>query len=538
MLAVSKSGDKRVLAKRKPVQGKAVKTTIDPDIQQATADALGAQYGGVAVLDAKSGDVRALAGLAFSAPQPPGSTMKIVTASAALEDGVADLDTSYPQASSATVGGREIGNAYNEVCGGTLIESFAESCNSVFAPLGAKIGPDKLLDMAKKFGFNSPPALYDEQALQLVKPPSSSLPDPLGDELDAAVSAIGQGEVLATPLEMASVAQTIANGGVREPTSIVKDPKLKSDQKPVKAISPGTAKEVKKMMIEVVNSGTGTAGSIPQAQVAAKTGTAELASLKDGSSSSSNDPNAQPEHNVDAWFSAFAPADKPKYVVAVMIVNADGDGGTVAAPIASSDPERDHLSEARPSDGPGLEVELDLLDGSVGRRDLQVERAVLLGGDRQREEQERALDGSAARGRVDRRVLAVGGDLRARLQSEDALRGDRREDLSARIDDAVVVGEAVRLVGVVLDAEEDREVVLVGRGRGLTLQVGRVLGVRGVQEPGELDVVGQVPDFERLALEHRLLVTAAGGDCPHRECEQSDEQGWYESPAHARAEVY
>ena len=92
------------------------------------------------------------------------------------------------------------------------------------------------------------------------------------------------------------------------------------------------------MMIEVVKSGTGTAGAIPQAQVAAKTGTAELASLKDtggDTTTTTTDPNAQPEHNVDAWFSAFAPADKPKYAVAVMIVNADGDGGVIAAPIAS-----------------------------------------------------------------------------------------------------------------------------------------------------------------------------------------------------------
>ncbi len=91
-------------------------------------------------------------------------------------------------------------------------------------------------------------------------------------------------------------------------------------------------------MIEVVKSGTGTAGAIPQAQVAGKTGTAELASLKDtggDTPTATTDPDAEPEHDVDAWFSAFAPADKPKLAVAVMIVNADGDGGVVAAPIAS-----------------------------------------------------------------------------------------------------------------------------------------------------------------------------------------------------------
>ena len=133
--------------------------------------------------------------------------MKIITASAALENGVADLDTTYPVATSATVDGREVANAHDEACGGTLLASFAESCNSVFVPLGAKIGGKKFLDTAKKFGFNSPPSLYDDQALKLVKPAMSSLPDPLGDGLDVGVSAIGQGEVQATPLEMASVAR-------------------------------------------------------------------------------------------------------------------------------------------------------------------------------------------------------------------------------------------------------------------------------------------------------------------------------------------
>jgi peptidoglycan glycosyltransferase len=332
LFAVS-DGDRAVIAKSKPLQGKPVKTTIDPGIQQLASDALGAQFGGVAVVDAKNGDIKALAGIAFSAPQPPGSTMKIVTTAAALDDGTVDVDSTYDAVSTTVVGGREIRNSNEEICGGNLVESFAKSCNTVFAPIGVDIGGKRLVEASEDFGFNSPPALYDEEALDLTKPPESTIPTDLENEIDVGVSAIGQGQVLATPLQMASVAQTIANNGTRSPTSLVKDKALKSDAKPVEVVSPETADKMRKMMIEVVESGTGIAAAVPQGQVAGKTGTAELGP----------DPNADvdPENPedvkqlVDAWFAAFAPADDPELALAVMIVEAEGDGGTIAAPIAS-----------------------------------------------------------------------------------------------------------------------------------------------------------------------------------------------------------
>ena len=332
LLAVS-GGSNRVLAERDPQPGKPLKTTIDPAIQQLAADALGSQYGGVAVLDAKNGDVRALAGIAFTAPQPPGSTMKIVTAAAALDDGTVDLDSTYDPVSTTIVGGREIRNSNEQVCGGNLVEAFAQSCNTVFAPIGVDLGAERLVEASEKFGFNSPPTLYNDEALKAIEPPESTIPTELGSDIDVGVSAIGQGQVLATPLSMASIAQTIANNGVRSPTSIVEQKGLKSDQRPVEVVSPETADKMRKLMIEVVKSGTGTAAAVPQAQVAGKTGTAELGP----------DPNAEvdPENPedveqlVDAWFAAFAPADKPELALAVMIVEADGDGGAVAAPIAS-----------------------------------------------------------------------------------------------------------------------------------------------------------------------------------------------------------
>ncbi len=332
LLAVSDGTEDRVLAASDPIPGEPLRTTIDPGIQQLASDALGGQFGGVAVLDAKTGDVRALSGVAFSAPQPPGSTMKIITAAAALEEGVTELDEEFPVVSSTNVGGYEISNAHDELCGGNLTTSFAKSCNTVFAPLGAELGADKFVDYTEKFGFNSPPSLYDKEALARTKPPSSTIPDPLKSELDVGVSAIGQGQVLATPLEMASVAQTIANNGIRSPTSLVKDPELAAETGDVEVVSPETADKMRGMMVEVVKSGTGAAGAIPEAQVAGKTGTAELGPK----AGAEPDPDTgDVEQEVDAWFSAFAPADKPELVVAVMIVNADGDGGVVAAPIAA-----------------------------------------------------------------------------------------------------------------------------------------------------------------------------------------------------------
>jgi peptidoglycan glycosyltransferase len=321
--------DARVLASADPVDGEAVRTTIDPELQEATAAALGSTYGGAALIDADNGNVLAVAGLGFSAPQPPGSTFKIITLTGSLDTGITSPEEEFPVTSSAVVGGREVANAHDELCGGTLVESFAESCNSVFAPLGEELGGEKLVDFAERYGFNAPPSLYRQEALDAVDLLGSTIPEDLADE-EAGVSAIGQGEVLATPLEMASVSQTIANRGVRSPTALVRDPELSGDYPDTKVTSPGVAKEVKKMMIEVVASGTGIAAALPDVVVAGKTGTAELGTTVDGPVGEGEDP----EQEVDAWFTAFAPADDPKYAVAVMVVNAGGDGGTIAAPIA------------------------------------------------------------------------------------------------------------------------------------------------------------------------------------------------------------
>jgi peptidoglycan glycosyltransferase len=329
----------RVLATSQAKPGEAVKTTIDPDLQQAAVTALAGRQGGAVVLDATTGDIKALAGAAYSAPAPPGSTFKIITTTAALEAKVVKLSDTFDYVDGVNVGGREITNSNKEVCGGTFVEAFADSCNSVFAPLGPKIGSDRLVDTAEKFGFNSEPEFADDTSVAAVDPPESSIPTEIGDDLDLGVSAIGQGLVLGTPLEMATVAQTIAAGGKRSPTNMVSNPALRNGDPPVTVTTTEIAGILKNLMIGVVENGTGTAANLGRIKVAGKTGTAEL-----GPKPKSEQPDAQPlqpgeeppapKQIIDAWFTCFAPAEKPKYVVATFLADAEGDGGEVAAPMA------------------------------------------------------------------------------------------------------------------------------------------------------------------------------------------------------------
>ena len=277
----------------------------------AAAAALGQQLGGVAVIRPRDGAVQALAGLAVSAPQPPGSTFKIITASAALENGIATPSSTYPIRTSATLSGVELRNAGGEACGGSLTEAFTVSCNSVFAPLGAKLGARRLVEMARAFGFDQQPNI------PAAKPSTISPPSQLRDDLAVGAAAIGQDRDLATPLQMASVGATIALDGRRvQPRITTLDPVISE-----RVLTPKVAHQVRSMMIQVVRSGTGTAAAIPGVQVAGKTGTAELR------------PNSTNPKDSDAWFVAFAPAQHPKVAVAVMLVGA-GFGGTSAAPIA------------------------------------------------------------------------------------------------------------------------------------------------------------------------------------------------------------
>ena len=329
----SEVGGGRVIATSEPVPGAAVRTTIVPAIQEAAVTALGSLFGGVAVLDARNGDVLGLAGVAYSAPQPPGSTFKVITATSALDDGIVSLDDEFPVETSNSEIGREISNSHDSPCGGTFAQTFANSCNTVFAPLGAELGGEKLVETAELFGFNSPPTMFDPPATAALKPPASTIPEDLSSSVEVGESAIGQGQVLATPLQLASIAQTIANRGTRLPTAIARTPQLRPDAEPVEVTSKKTAATVRDLMIGVVNEGTGVAAALPGVQVAGKTGTAELGpeALAPGDELG---PGEEPPQELDAWFTAFAPAGDPKLAVAVMVVDSEGDGGEIAAPIA------------------------------------------------------------------------------------------------------------------------------------------------------------------------------------------------------------
>jgi penicillin-binding protein A len=306
----------RVLARAAVVPGQNVTTTINPALEQAAITALGGSYAGMVAMDPRTGALLAAAGIAYSDSQPPGSTMKIITSTAALAAGIVKLNTVFPYSTSATLDGYTLHNASGEDCGGTLLNSFAVSCNSVFAPLGARLGGQRLLAMAERFGFNQPTGIAG--AAESSIPPAS-----LGSDLEVGSSAIGQGQVLATPLEMAEAAATIAMGGKRPV------PTLAAGQPPrfVPVTNAHVAGEVQQMMVAVVQFGTGTAAQIPGVTVAGKTGTAELAST----STSSGQSVANANQLTDAWFVGYAPVGNPRIVVGALFPN-QGAGGATAAP--------------------------------------------------------------------------------------------------------------------------------------------------------------------------------------------------------------
>jgi cell division protein FtsI/penicillin-binding protein 2 len=309
----------RVLARTQPKAAVAVRTTIDPEIERAVIGALGGRYGGVAAMDPRTGELLALAGVAFSALQPPGSTFKIVTLTGTLESHVANAQTTFPVVDATTLSGVRLENASGEYCGGSLVDSFAHSCNSVFAPLGARLGAKRLVDVAERYGFNETPSIPGAETSTI--PPA----DQIGDDLAVGSTAIGQGLVQATTLEMTDIAATIAMEG-RRPI-----PTLRVGERPrfVRVTRPRVAREVARMMRAVVAYGTGTAAAIAGADVAGKTGTAELGNTVP--TEGQDDQQAQNVPETDAWFVAFAPSKRPRIAVGALFPEA-GAGGDVAAP--------------------------------------------------------------------------------------------------------------------------------------------------------------------------------------------------------------
>jgi penicillin-binding protein A len=224
------------------------------------------------------------------------------------------LTDTYPYEKYVVLNGWRLRNFHHELCGGSLVQAFADSCNSVFAPIADEVGAKALVAMAHAFGFNEQPTIAYPVPESTTRKPAQ-----MPSDLSLGVAGIGQGGVIASPLQMASVAQTIATRGIRHPPFIVHSPRaFKDKQPPVRAVGRGVAGEVTQMMEAVVSYGTGTSAAIPGVTVAGKTGTAEVAN---GTAN-------------QAWFIAFAPVPNPRVAIAVTVERTQGEGGTVAAPIA------------------------------------------------------------------------------------------------------------------------------------------------------------------------------------------------------------
>ena len=264
---------------------------------------------------------------------PPGSTFKTVTASTALTENV-DVNKQFPflKQLPLPLTTSVLNNFGGERCGGSLEESFVHSCNTTFGQIGLDLG-EQLATGIQRFGVDTdaPPSDLDPDIVRSLGPAPGSFH---ANQPLFAQAAIGQGQVAVTPLEMALVAESVATGGVilvPHVATRIED----ADGNTVRRIgrkewrrtmSPETAATMTQFMLQVVQRGTGTGAQIPGVEVAGKTGTAETA----------------PGQNPHAWFIAFAPADHPKYAIAVLVEHgglegaAETTGGKVAAPIAAS----------------------------------------------------------------------------------------------------------------------------------------------------------------------------------------------------------
>ncbi|WP_420176953.1 peptidoglycan D,D-transpeptidase FtsI family protein [Luteococcus sp. OSA5] len=336
--------------------GANLQTTLDARAQKAASDALGNRTGAVVAIDYRSGAVKAMVSKPSYDPNalastdlsqarkawqqlstdqsrpmsnrgtkevyPPGSTFKLVTAAAALEDGMEPTSTvESPVALKLPQTNTRLTNEVN--CGGstsTIDKALQVSCNTAFANLGMSLGAEKLREQSQKFGFDS--ALEGDLSPAVSRFPESP------DTPQTAMSAIGQFDVAATPVQMAVVAGAIANDGqVMQPYLVqdVRNPDLSKlgsndGKKLERAMAPRNAQALQQMMVNVVEQGTGTRAAVPGTVVGGKTGTAQ------------SDPNRPPY----AWFVGFS--QDPDLAIAVFIEDAQVQrseiaGGRLGGPI-------------------------------------------------------------------------------------------------------------------------------------------------------------------------------------------------------------
>lgn len=293
-----------------------VTTTLDLVVQRAAEDALDQTElpAALVAIDVASGEIRAVASRpvdgfnrALGGLYPPGSTFKTVTATAAIADG-ATVATSVDCPPTVNAGGFLISNAGGSSLGTVSMETaYARSCNTAFAGIGLDVGGAAIAEAALSFGFDQPYSVGLETR-------GGSYPAPR-DDAEVGASAIGQGRVQASPVHMASVAATVANGGWQQPI-LVTDP-APAQRIEVARLPAATADALRQMMRSVVTDGTGTAAQTTRAPVFGKTGSAEFGD---------EDPP-----RTHAWFIGYS----GDLAVAVL-VEGGGGGGSVAAPIAGA----------------------------------------------------------------------------------------------------------------------------------------------------------------------------------------------------------
>lgn len=323
--------------------GNNLELTIDHGVQEKARALLNGKKGAIVAMNPKNGEVYAMVSLpdfnvstlrddwglisedkdspllnrAIQGLYEPGSSFKIITTAALLND--ESIARDYLCSGSTTIDGYNFRD-YQEKSHGELDLSHALSlsCNTYFTEKAVELGEDALRNTAEGFMFN--------RAISFDLPTKqSSYPRGNIGDTDLAASGIGQGKVLATPLNMAMVASGVANNGeivkpilVKRVMStngkIINEYKTETISQPIDSLK---AEAIKDMMIEVIRNGTGRGASIKNVQVAGKTGTAENASGKS-----------------HAWFVGFAPADDPKIVVSVVLEEEGSTGGVSAAPIA------------------------------------------------------------------------------------------------------------------------------------------------------------------------------------------------------------
>jgi penicillin-binding protein A len=337
-----------------------VVTNLDVEAQRTAYAALAGRKGAVVAIEPQTGKVRVMASSPSYDPNaipdrftainadpdkpllnrttqelyPPGSTFKVVTAAAALDSGKVTPDTIIDGSSPKTFSGVPLANFGGESFGPiSFTDALTNSVNTVFAQVGEDVGRETLVDYMDRFGFGEEPKL-DYPDTQMVP---SGIRNSQGrfvrgdDGFDVARVAIGQGgaegEIQATPLQMALVAATVANGGTlikpRLTDRVVrKDGRIRERVEPdrqARVMKPETAAALTQMMSRVVEEGTGTNAALAGIQVAGKTGTAEVGANRE---------------LTDPWFIGFGPLDDPQVAVAVVLERTTGQGGTVAAPIA------------------------------------------------------------------------------------------------------------------------------------------------------------------------------------------------------------